>query len=91
MLLTTARESTRAAVRMAKLVTGGHEIVSFAGSWHGMTQGGAAAAPTVSGRKGTARLPGELRSCRPEIRYRPDWAGPGGELDGSGNWTSPSI
>src|SRR6476619_5964253 len=56
LLLTTGAESNEAAVRMAKLVTGGHEIVSFAGSWHGMTQA-AAAATYSSGRKGYGPAP----------------------------------
>src|SRR5690606_42133745 len=36
MLLSTGGEANEAALRMAKLVTGGHEVVSFARSWHGM-------------------------------------------------------
>ena len=36
---------------MAKLVTGGHEIVAFAQSWHGMT-GAAASATYSAGRRG---------------------------------------
>ncbi|HET6531801.1 MAG TPA: aspartate aminotransferase family protein [Actinoplanes sp.] len=51
LLLTTGAESNEAAIRMAKLVTGRHEIVSFARSWHGMTQA-AANATYVAGRKG---------------------------------------
>src|SRR6266571_5959317 len=51
LLLTTGAESNEAAIRMAKLVTGGHEIVSFARSWHGMTQA-AANATYSAGRKG---------------------------------------
>ncbi len=51
LLLTTGAESNEAAIRMAKLVTGRHEIVSFARSWHGMTQA-AANATYSSGRKG---------------------------------------
>lgn len=51
LLLTTGAESNEAAIRMAKLVTGKHEIVSFARSWHGMTQA-AASATYSSGRKG---------------------------------------
>src|SRR5262249_13351957 len=43
LLLTTGAESNEAAIRMAKLVTGKHEIVSFARSWHGMTQAAAGA------------------------------------------------
>ncbi|SMC97082.1 aspartate aminotransferase family protein [Rhizobium sp. RU36D] len=51
MLLTTGGEANEAALRMAKLVTGGWEVVSFAQSWHGMTA--AAAAATYShGRRG---------------------------------------
>ncbi|MFI9380742.1 aspartate aminotransferase family protein [Kutzneria sp. NPDC052558] len=51
LLLTTGAESNEAALRMAKLVTGGHEVVSFARSWHGMTQA-AAGATYSAGRKG---------------------------------------
>ena len=47
LLLTTGAESNEAAIRMAKLVTGKHEIVAFVQSWHGMT--GAAASATYSG------------------------------------------
>ena len=51
LLLSTGAESNEAAIRMAKLVTGKYEIVSFAQSWHGMT-GGAASATYSAGRKG---------------------------------------
>lgn len=51
LLLSTGGESNDAAIKMAKLYTGGHEIVGFAQSWHGMT-GGAAAATYSAGRKG---------------------------------------
>ena len=50
-LLTTGAESNEAAIRMAKLVTGGHEVVAFAQSWHGMT-GAAASATYSAGRRG---------------------------------------
>src|SRR3954454_6376243 len=43
LLLTTGAESNEAALRLAKLVTGGHEIVAFSRSWHGMTLGAVAA------------------------------------------------
>ncbi len=43
LLLTTGAEANEAAVRMAKLVTGRYEIVSFARSWHGMTLAAAGA------------------------------------------------
>src|SRR6188768_1420536 len=51
MLLTTGAESNEAALRMAKLVTGGHEVVAFTRSWHGMTLG-AASATYSAARKG---------------------------------------
>ena len=51
LLLTTGAESNEAALRMAKLVTGKHEIVSFARTRHGMTQA-AASATYSAGRKG---------------------------------------
>ncbi|WP_109853299.1 aspartate aminotransferase family protein [Aquimarina sp. AU58] len=37
--LNTGSESNEVAIRMAKLVTGGFEIIGFSGSWHGMTAG----------------------------------------------------
>ncbi|WP_049580476.1 aspartate aminotransferase family protein [Streptomyces sp. SBT349] len=80
LLLTTGAESNEAAIRMAKLVTGGHEIVSFARSWHGMTQA-AANATYSSGRKGYGpAAPGQFAIPTP-YAYRPDFTGPGGELD----------
>lgn len=51
MLLSTGAESNEAALKMARLATGGHEIVSFAQSWHGMTAA-AAAATYSAGRRG---------------------------------------
>ena len=51
MLLSTGGESNDAALRMAKLYTGGHEIVAFSQSWHGVT-GAASAATYAAGRSG---------------------------------------
>ncbi len=51
LLLSTGAEANEAAIRMAKLVTGKHEIVAFSKSWHGMT-GVAASATYSAGRKG---------------------------------------
>jgi len=80
LLLTTGAESNEAAVRMAKLVTGRHEVVSFAGSWHGMTQA-AAAATYSSGRKGYGpAAPGNFAIPTPNP-YRPDFTTPDGEFD----------
>ena len=39
MFLSTGGEANEAAVRMAKLTTGGFEVVSLTRSWHGMTSG----------------------------------------------------
>jgi 2,2-dialkylglycine decarboxylase (pyruvate) len=80
LLLTTGAESNEAAVRMAKLVTGGHEIVSFARSWHGMTQA-AAGATYSAGRKGYGpAAPGNFAIPAPD-GYRPDFTHPDGTLD----------
>lgn len=80
LLLSTGAESNEAAIRLAKLVTGRHEIVSFAGSWHGMTHG-AAAATYSSGRKGYGPVsPGNLVIPTPNP-YRPDFVRPDGTLD----------
>ncbi|MFD2459828.1 aspartate aminotransferase family protein, partial [Amycolatopsis samaneae] len=80
LLLTTGAESNEAAIRMAKLVTGGHEIVSFARSWHGMTQG-AAGATYSAGRKGYGpAAPGNFALPVPHA-YRPDFVTGTGELD----------
>ncbi len=51
LFLSTGAESNEAAIKMAKLYTGGFEIVGFAQSWHGMTSG-AASATYSHGRKG---------------------------------------
>ena len=80
MLLTTGAESNEAALRMAKLVTGRHEIVSFARSWHGMT-GAAANATYVAGRAGYGpAAPGNFALPVPD-RFRPDLVDADGELD----------
>ncbi|MEU6554290.1 aspartate aminotransferase family protein [Streptomyces sp. NPDC046915] len=80
LLLTTGAESNEAAVRMAKLVTGRYEIVSFARSWHGMTQA-AASATYSAGRKGYGPgAPGNFAIPVPNP-YRPDFTHPDGTLD----------
>ncbi|MGK3199669.1 aspartate aminotransferase family protein [Amycolatopsis sp. MEPSY49] len=80
LLLTTGAESNEAAIRMAKLVTGKHEIVSFARSWHGMTQA-AASATYSAGRKGYGpAVPGNFAIPAPNA-YRPDFTDADGGLD----------
>ncbi|GIF39193.1 aspartate aminotransferase family protein [Actinoplanes xinjiangensis] len=80
LLLTTGAESNEAAIRMAKLVTGNHEIISFARSWHGMTQA-AAGATYSSGRKGYGpAAPGNFAIPTPNA-FRPDFTTADGDLD----------
>ncbi len=80
LLLTTGAESNEAAIRMAKLVTGKHEVVSFARSWHGMTLG-AAGATYSAGRKGYGPVaPGNIAIPMPNA-YRPDFVDSTGALD----------
>ncbi|RMI36295.1 aspartate aminotransferase family protein [Streptomyces triticirhizae] len=81
LLLTTGAESNEAAIRMAKLYTGGYEIVSFDRSWHGMTSG-AAAATYSAGRRGHGpTVPGNLTLPTPNA-YR----SPFRRADGSHDW-----
>ncbi|HEY6886588.1 MAG TPA: aspartate aminotransferase family protein, partial [Solirubrobacter sp.] len=80
LLLTTGAESNEAALRMAKLVTGGHEVVAFTRSWHGMTHG-AASATYSAARKGYGPAsPGNFVLPTPDP-YRPDIVDGDGELD----------
>jgi len=80
LLLSTGAESNEAAIRMAKLVTGRHEIVAFSKSWHGMT-GAAASATYSAGRKGYGpAVPGSLAIPAPN-GFRPRFRTPKGELD----------
>lgn len=80
LLLTTGAESNEAALRLARTVTGGWEIVAFAQSWHGMT-GSAAAATYAAGRRGHGPAPaGSLAVFAPNA-YRPRFVTAGGELD----------
>jgi 2,2-dialkylglycine decarboxylase (pyruvate) len=80
LLLTTGAEANEAAVRMAKLVTGRHEVVSFARSWHGMTLA-AANATYSAGRKGYGpAAPGNFALPVPH-RFHPDIVDAEGALD----------
>ena len=80
LLLSTGAESNEAAIRLAKLVTGRHEIVAFSKSWHGMT--GAAASATYSNARrgyGPANV-GAFAIPAPNA-YRPRFTRPDGSLD----------
>ncbi|HWK25288.1 MAG TPA: aspartate aminotransferase family protein [Solirubrobacter sp.] len=80
LLLSTGAESNEAALRMAKLVTGGHEVIAFSRSWHGMTLGSANATYSAA-RKGYGPAgPGNFALPTPDP-YRPDVVDAGGELD----------
>jgi 2,2-dialkylglycine decarboxylase (pyruvate) len=80
-LLTTGAEANEAAIRMAKLVTGKHEIVAFAQSWHGMT-GAAASATYSAGRRGYGPAAvGSFVIPAPNA-YRPRFK----NADGSNDW-----
>lgn len=81
LLLTTGAEANEAALKMAKLYTGGYEVVSFDRSWHGMTSG-AAAATFSAGRRGYGpTMPGNLTLPTPDS-YRPQFR----HIDGSYDW-----
>ena len=80
-LLTTGAESNEAAIRMAKLVTGGHEVVAFAQSWHGMT-GAAASATYSAGRRGYGPATAGSFVIPAPNAYRPRFTHP----DGSNDW-----
>jgi 2,2-dialkylglycine decarboxylase (pyruvate) len=80
LLLTTGAEANEAAIRLAKLYTGGYEIVSFDRSWHGMTSG-AASATFSAGRRGYGPvLPGNLTLPTPNA-YRSPFRRPDGSYD----------
>jgi len=71
MLLSTGSESNEAALRLAKLHTGGFEVVALSGSWHGMT--GAASSSTYSaGHRGYGpAMPGTMALPTPNAYHCP--------------------
>ncbi|TPI65690.1 aspartate aminotransferase family protein [Mesorhizobium sp. B3-1-3] len=80
LLLSTGAESNEAAIRMAKLVTGKHEIVAFSKSWHGMT-GVAASATYSAGRKGYGPAAVGSIAIPPPNSFRPRFKKADGSLD----------
>ncbi|GAB3106807.1 aspartate aminotransferase family protein [Janibacter alkaliphilus] len=83
LLLTTGAEANEAALKMAKLATGGYEVVAFDRSWHGMTSG-AAAATYSAGRRGYGPMGvGTLTLPTPNA-YRSPFRRP----DGSHDWAT---
>ncbi len=70
LLLSTGGESNDAAIRLAKIYTGGFEVVGFAQSWHGMT-GAAAAATYSAGRRGYGPIAAGNFAIPAPNAYRP--------------------
>src|SRR4249920_2573499 len=80
LLLTTGAESNEAALRLAKTVTAGYEVVGFAQSWHGMT-GGAASATYSAGRRGYGPAAVGSFAINAPYPYRPRF-----ERNGADDW-----
>lgn len=80
LLLTTGAESNEAALRIARLVTGGWEVVGFSQSWHGMT-GGAASATYSAGRRGYGPAAVGSMAIPAPNAYRPRFTTADGQLD----------
>lgn len=72
--INTGSEATEVALRMAKMYTGGYEILALGGSWHGIT-GGASSVSMASDRRGYGiPTPGVFVIPEPNA-YRPYIAG----------------
>ncbi|MED4036332.1 aspartate aminotransferase family protein [Niallia taxi] len=78
--LSTGSEVNEAALRMAKLVTGKFEVVSFNRSWHGLTEASAGATYASARKSGLPGTPGQLAIPTP-YEYRPDFVDRDGKLD----------
>ena len=74
----TGSESNEVALRMAKMYTGGYEVLAVGGSWHGVT-GGTSSVSFASDRKGYGvHVPGVFVMPEPNA-YRPYIEGLGAE------------
>lgn len=78
--LSTGSEVNEAALRMAKMVTGKFEIVSFNKSWHGVTQGSAGATYASARKLGVPTVPGQFSIPTP-YQYRADFIAKDGSYD----------
>lgn len=78
--LSTGSESTEAAIKMAKYYTGNFEIVAFAASYHGLTQGAGSATYSAGRRRGGPCMPGQLAFPAP-YAYRSPFTTPDGSYD----------
>lgn len=79
--LNTGSESIEAAIKMAKCYTGKFEIVAFAASYHGLTQGAGSATYSAGRKNGGPSMPGQLAFPAP-YAYR----SPFRKADGSYDW-----
>ena len=79
--LNTGSESTEAAIKMAKAYTGKFEIIAFAASYHGLTQGAGSATYSAGRKNGGPCMPGQLAFPAP-YAYR----SPFRKSDGSYDW-----
>jgi 2,2-dialkylglycine decarboxylase (pyruvate) len=68
--INTGSEATEVALRMAKMYTGGYEVLVLGGSWHGIT-GGAASVSMASDRKGYGVPPPGVFVIPEPNAYRP--------------------
>jgi 2,2-dialkylglycine decarboxylase (pyruvate) len=80
MLMSTGSESNEAALRMAKLITGGHEVVALTRSWHGLTLASASATYSTPHDGYGPTAPGNFAIPTPDA-YRPEILDEDGELD----------
>ena len=83
LLVSTGGESNEAAIRMAKLASGRHEIVGLSRSWHGVT-GGAASATYSSSRRGYGPVQAGSFVLPAPDSYRSRFIG----ADGTYDWRS---
>ncbi|KAL4932977.1 aspartate aminotransferase family protein [Aspergillus undulatus] len=78
--LNTGSESTEAAIKIAKLYTGRFEVIAFAASYHGLTQGSGSATYSAGRRRGGPCMPGQLAFPAP-YAYRSPFRKPDGSYD----------
>lgn len=78
--LSTGSESIEAAIKMAKCYTGKFEVVAFAASYHGLTQGAGSATYSACRRQGGPCTPGQFAFPAP-YAYRSPFRKPDASYD----------
>ncbi len=73
LFVTTGSESNEAALRMAKMYTGGYEVLALGGSWHGITSGAGSVSMASDRQKYGVPAPGVFVIPEPNA-YRPYFA-----------------